>query len=86
LTQGDQKDDRPLSIGRAVQLTREQKALSAGQLADITEIPLERIVALEAGQFDPSYELVLELANGLKTRISTLIVLAEQLDASSDAE
>lgn len=86
MAQSDYKDHRLLSIGRAVQLTREQRGLSAGELADASGIPHERLVALEAGQLDPPYELLGELADGLGTRPSALIILAEQLDVSSDAE
>lgn len=86
MAQSDYKDHRLLNIGRAVQLTREQKGLSAGELADASGISYERIVALEAGQLDPPYELLGELADGLRTRPSALVILAEQLDASSDVE
>jgi|NGEPerStandDraft_8_1074529.scaffolds.fasta_scaffold123001_2 transcriptional regulator with XRE-family HTH domain len=56
--------------------------MSADELADASGVIRERIGALEAGQLDPTYELLLEIADGLGTQPSALVILAEQLDAS----
>jgi transcriptional regulator with XRE-family HTH domain len=41
--------------------------MSADELADASGVIRERIGALEAGQLDPTYELLLEIADGLGT-------------------
>jgi transcriptional regulator with XRE-family HTH domain len=65
-----------LVLGRAVKLMREQRGMSADELADASGVLRERIGALEAGQLDPTYELLLEIAGGLGTQPSALVILA----------
>jgi transcriptional regulator with XRE-family HTH domain len=79
------KDPNLLILGRAVKLMREQRGMSAEELANASGILRERIGALEAGQLDPTYELLLDIADGLGTRPSALVTLAERLGAP-DAE
>jgi transcriptional regulator with XRE-family HTH domain len=76
------KEPNLLILGRAVKLMREQRGMSADELADASGVLRERIGALEAGQLDPTYELLLEIADGLGTQPSALVILAERLDAS----
>jgi hypothetical protein len=40
--------------------------------------------ALEAGQLDPTYELLLALADGLDVRVSAFVIRAEALVADGD--
>jgi transcriptional regulator with XRE-family HTH domain len=82
LAQSSYKEPNLLILGRAVKLMREQSGMSADELADASGVIRERIGALEAGQLDPTYELLLEIADGLGTQPSALVILAEQLDAS----
>jgi transcriptional regulator with XRE-family HTH domain len=63
---------------------REQRDMSADELADSSGILREHIDALEAGQLDPTYEQLLEIADGLGTQPSELVSLAERLQASTD--
>lgn len=44
----------------------------------------ERIGAVEAGQLDPTYELLLKIADGLGIQPSALVTLAEQLNESHE--
>jgi transcriptional regulator with XRE-family HTH domain len=82
LTQSNYKEPNLLILGRAVKLMRKQRGMSADELADASGVLRERIGALEAGQLDPTYELLLEIADGLGTQPSALVILAERLDAS----
>jgi transcriptional regulator with XRE-family HTH domain len=67
------------ALGRAVRLMREQRGMSAEDLAEATGIGRQRIDALEAGRLDPTYELLLSLAQALGTRPSVLVALAQRL-------
>jgi transcriptional regulator with XRE-family HTH domain len=58
---------------------RERRGTSVEELADATGISRKRVEALETGQFDPSYELLLTLAERLGIQPSALVTLAEQL-------
>ncbi|HEY3970381.1 MAG TPA: helix-turn-helix transcriptional regulator [Solirubrobacteraceae bacterium] len=82
--QSSDKEPNLLILGRAVKLTREQRGMSAEDLAAASGIPRERIEALEAGQLDPTYELLVEIADGLGTKPSALVTLAERLRASAE--
>jgi transcriptional regulator with XRE-family HTH domain len=63
---------------------REQRDMSADDLADATGMHRRRIDALEAGRVDPTYELLLALADGLGIQPSELVILAEQLKESNE--
>jgi transcriptional regulator with XRE-family HTH domain len=82
LVQSSYKEPNLLALGRAVKLMREQRNMSADELAASSGILRERIDALEAGRLDPTYELLLEIADGLGTKPSALVTLAERLRAS----
>lgn len=84
LAQSSYKEPNLLILGRAVKLLREQRGISVDELADASGITRERIGALEAGQLDPTYELLLEIAGGLGAQPSALVILAERLQASTD--
>jgi transcriptional regulator with XRE-family HTH domain len=84
LAQSSYKEPNLLILGRAIKLMREQRAMSAHELADASGVTPERIGALEAGQLDPTYELLLEIADGLGAQPSALVILAERLQASTD--
>lgn len=63
---------------------REQQSMSADELADAIEIRRQRIDALETGHLDPTYELLLAVAEGLGVQPSALVTLAEQLGESNE--
>jgi len=58
---------------------REQRCMSADELAGAARVDRGRIDALESGQLDPTYELLLALADGLGVEVSALVSLAEDL-------
>jgi transcriptional regulator with XRE-family HTH domain len=63
---------------------REQRGMSADELAEAGGVHRERLDALETGQLDPTYELLVEVAEGLGAQPSALVILAEQLDIPTD--
>jgi transcriptional regulator with XRE-family HTH domain len=58
--------------------------MSAEDLAGATGISRQRIAALETGHHDPTYELLLALADGLEVQPSALVILAEQIKGSDE--
>lgn len=72
-------------LGRAIRLTREQRNLSTDELARTIAVPRENIDALESGSLDPTYELLVAIAEGLGTEPSALVLLAERLRRSHQA-
>jgi transcriptional regulator with XRE-family HTH domain len=71
-------------LGRAVRQMREQRGMSPDRLADATGMTRQRIDAIETGRLDPSYDLLLALAEGLRVQPSALVALAERLKGSSE--
>jgi transcriptional regulator with XRE-family HTH domain len=71
-------------LGRAVRQMREQRGMSPDTLADATGMTRQRIDAIETGHLDPTYDLLLALAEGLRSQPSALVALAEQLRGSSE--
>ncbi|HEY3865851.1 MAG TPA: helix-turn-helix transcriptional regulator [Solirubrobacteraceae bacterium] len=84
LPEGGHRDPNLLVLGRAVRRMREQQGMSADELAGATGTSRHRIDALETGHLDPTYELLLALAEGLDTQPSTLVTLAERLKESNE--
>ncbi len=64
---------------------REQHGLSAHDLAAASGVAPARVAALEDGQLDPDFELLLALAESMGIRPTALSVRAEEL-GSRDAE
>jgi transcriptional regulator with XRE-family HTH domain len=84
VSESGHKDTELLVLGRALREMREQRGMSPDELADAAGMSRRRIDALETGHVDPSYELLLALANGLGIRPSALVILAEQLNRASE--
>jgi transcriptional regulator with XRE-family HTH domain len=63
---------------------REERGMSPDRLADATGMTRQRIDAMETGRLDPSYDLLLALAEGLRAQPSALVALAQQLKGSSE--
>jgi transcriptional regulator with XRE-family HTH domain len=78
------RDADLLVLGRALRRMREQRGTSADELAGATSIDRERIDALESGRLDPTYELLLALAEGLGVQPSALVIFAEQLKRTNE--
>jgi transcriptional regulator with XRE-family HTH domain len=71
------------ALGLAVRERREQRHLSRAELAGATGVTRERIRALERGQLNPRYELLLGLADALGVGVGALVTRAEELAAQS---
>lgn len=78
------KDADLLVLGRAIRRMRERQGMSADELAGATGMNRQRIDALETGHLDPTYELLLALADGIGIQPSALVTLAEQLKESNE--
>jgi len=68
---------------------REQHGLSAHDLAAASGVAPARVAALEEGQLDPDFELLLALANSMGIRQTAFFARAEELggrDATGGAE
>jgi transcriptional regulator with XRE-family HTH domain len=74
-----QEEDDLGFLGQGVRQVREQRNVSPSELATTSGVELQQIVALEAGQLDPTYELLLTLAEGLGVRASAFVIRAEEL-------
>jgi XRE family transcriptional regulator, regulator of sulfur utilization len=73
------------SLGKTVRRLREAQGLDVSELAEASGTRPERIQALEAGQFDPTYDLLVALAAALGVQPSALIIRAEELGASESS-
>lgn len=81
---GNDKDLNLALLGRAVKLMREQRSMSIDALAEASGVLRNRLDALEAGQLDPTYELLVKIAVGLGAQPSALVILAERLGSPTD--
>jgi transcriptional regulator with XRE-family HTH domain len=70
-----------IGLGRAIRELREEERVDEDDLAAAADITVEKLRALEAGKFDPDYDLMIALARGLGGRPSTIILRAESLTA-----
>jgi transcriptional regulator with XRE-family HTH domain len=84
LAYSNHKEPSLLALGQAVKLMRAQAGMNVDELAKASGVPHERITALEAGHIDPTYEQLLEIADGLGVQPSALVSLAERLRKSAD--
>lgn len=73
------------ALGLAIRERREQRHLSRAELAVAIGVAKERIGALERGQLNPGYELLLALADALGVGVGALVIRAEELAAESGA-
>ena len=67
-------------LGRAVREQREQRDMTAGELAGKAGVGKRRIDRLEAGKLDPDFELLSAVACALSVRLSVLAVRARELE------
>jgi transcriptional regulator with XRE-family HTH domain len=84
LPESGQSDANLLILGRAVQRMREQRSMSAVELADATGMTPRRLAELETGRLDPTYDLLLVIVEGLGVQLSALMTLVEQLEESNE--
>ncbi len=81
----DQHQRDLLVLGKAVREVREQHGLGAHELAAASGVAPAHVAALEDGQLDPDFELLLALAKSMGIRPTAFFVRAEEL-GSRDAE
>jgi ribosome-binding protein aMBF1 (putative translation factor) len=79
LPEVENRDAELLVLGRAVRQMREQRGITAAELADATGTHPQQIDALETGHLDPTYERLVALADGLGVEPAALVTLAKQL-------
>lgn len=68
-----------LILGTAIRELRVQRDLTIGDLAAIAVVTPASITALENGELDPDFELLLALAAGMGIRPSAIFLRAEEL-------
>jgi len=61
-----------LRLGEAIRQVREQQRLSVAELAARSGIAARLISKVEAGRLDPTYDVLIALADGLRVRLSAL--------------
>jgi transcriptional regulator with XRE-family HTH domain len=83
LPESEHRHRELLVLGRAIRRIREQRGMSVDELARAIDVHRQRIDALETGHLDPTYELLLAVAEGLGTQPSALVTLAEQLKGAN---
>jgi transcriptional regulator with XRE-family HTH domain len=76
--------DDLLLLGHAIRETRTERSIGVAELAGAAGVEPSDIRDLEDGRLDPTYDLLLALADGLSVQPSTLVLRAEALreDAS----
>jgi transcriptional regulator with XRE-family HTH domain len=60
-------------FGETFRQVREQQRVTVANLAARTGIAARRIGDLEAGRLDPTYDVMIALAEGMGVRVSALI-------------
>ena len=71
-------------LGLAIRSVRETRGSTIAGLARAAGISAEQLQAVEAGELDPDYELLVRLAECLNTRPSAFVVRAEELGGRQD--
>jgi transcriptional regulator with XRE-family HTH domain len=60
-------------LGETFRQVREAQRLSVAELATRTGVEIQRIRELEAGWFDPEFNVLIALADGMGVRASELV-------------
>lgn len=79
-----QRQQDLLILGKAMRAVREQHNLGVRDLAAAAGVAEARIAALEDGQLDPDFELLLALAESMGIRPSAFFLRAEELRSQSE--
>ena len=74
-----------VAFGRAIHQLRSEQNISAGDLACAAGITQARLDAIEAGRYDPRYDVLLALAAGLSVTPAALINRVGDLAKHGDA-
>ncbi len=67
-----------LALGQAVRWLRQQRCMGTEELAEAAGVKRQCISTLEAGRLDPTYDLLLAIAEGLGIGLSALVTHAEE--------
>lgn len=78
-------DGQLIALGRSLRQLREERSISRDELATTTGLAPSRLYAIEAGRFDPPYDLLLALAAGLRVKLGALISRATAETKAGDA-
>lgn len=62
-----------IRFGQTIRQVREREGVSVADLAARTGIDPEQINAIEAGQIDPAFDVMMAMADGIGVRLSALI-------------
>jgi len=73
------------ALGQVVRQLRVERNISAGELAAAAGLKPARLDAIEAGRFDPRYDVLLALARGLDVKASDLVKRADAEAKDGDA-
>jgi transcriptional regulator with XRE-family HTH domain len=71
------QSDEHVALGRSVRTLRNRRGYSQHALGQRTGIHPNYIGAIERGEVNPSFGLLLRLADGLSARLSELLVMYE---------
>lgn len=66
-----------LALGEAIRHERNRRSLSVDALARTVRVETSRLLAVEAGELDPDYDLLIALAEALDIRPSRFVTRAE---------
>jgi transcriptional regulator with XRE-family HTH domain len=64
------EDAELIRFGRKIRHVREREGISVAELAIRTDIEVQKINALEAGRFDPPFDVMIATADGIGVRLS----------------
>lgn len=73
------RDADLLLLGQAIRRMRNERGMSAQELAGAARVSERQLELLESGRLDPTYERLLVLAEALGVQPSALVGLAERL-------
>lgn len=62
-----------IRFGETFRRVREKQGITVADLAARTGIAAQRISALEAGRLDPTYDVMIALADGMGVQVSALV-------------
>ena len=65
-------------LGRSIRQIRKEQGIGVADLAQATTVDQATIEALEAGHFDPPFDLMLDLAKSLGVGMAEIVTRTEQ--------
>lgn len=69
----------PRILGRVVRAMRQERGIGLAELATAAELDVRLVAALELGEVDPRYDVLIALAKGLGVWPSSSFVQADAL-------